>query len=587
MTDILARDQTTSQARTAGAPFEARSGTMNGDKKPRSDAGTVFLHWMTAVTFLTCLFTGLRIAGDNLDATVAPWLSPILPQGEIWTWHFVSGLCLFFCVTAYTLYMRRSGLSNRSAPKRIRVFFLPVVSKLRFSALTVGLHWLLYVLVLVLTGTGIMLYLGYGNWWVYVHSTSALIAIAYIFAHLASHFGYGGWQQLLRIFRPAKLVVTSAMRPRPLLIGSALGILAAVTLAAADFYTRDTLVIRRVSAAPQLERLLDDPAWRNARAVKISTHQGVNLGGTGASMVEVRAVHDSNKIYFAFRWEDPSRSLRRIPMIKKEDGWHVTDARTGFADVNDFYEDKLAVIFSNSSAFGSGASTYMGPKPLDGAPAPLHKRGFHYTSDGSYIDMWQWKASRGGLLGFMDDQYIGPPRKPTEGEAKGADRYQAGYWNDPGKAFYSYNYVRAPEGGKTGPVKLKVLPKDLGATVAALGKFDLNPDSSDTEGARWWMTAEETVGYSKELDDAIPLGTVLPGVLIAGNYEGDRGQINASARWQDGHWTVVASRDLRTASQFDKDFAPNSELYMWVAVFDHTQTRHTRHPRPVKILVQE
>jgi hypothetical protein len=32
-------------------------------------------------------------------------------------------------------------------------------------------------------------------------------------------------------------------------------------------------------------------------------------------------------------------------------------------------------------------------------------------------------------------------------------------------------------------LKLQRLPKDWKATVALLGKFDLNPDSSDTEGA--------------------------------------------------------------------------------------------------------
>ena len=30
-----------------------------------------------------------------------------------------------------------------------------------------------------------------------------------------------------------------------------------------------------------------------------------------------------------------------------------------------------------------------------------------------------------------------------------------------------------------------------------------------------------------------------------------------------------------------------ASLYIWVAVFDHTQTRHTRHPRPVRLVVQE
>jgi hypothetical protein len=42
-----------------------------------------------------------------------------------------------------------------------------------------------------------------------------------------------------------------------------------------------------------------------------------------------------------------------------------------------------------------------------------------------------------------------------------------------------------------------------------------------------------------------------------------------------------------TGSKYDPRFVSGRELYLWVAVFDHTQTRHTRHPRPVRITVEE
>jgi hypothetical protein len=89
------------------------------------------------------------------------------------------------------------------------------------------------------------------------------------------------------------------------------------------------------------------------------------------------------------------------------------------------------------------------------------------------------------------------------------------------------------------------------------------------------------------VDATIPVGTVMPGVLIAGKYEGDRGDLVGGSRWKDGYWTLEAARKLKTGSKFDKDFAAGKDLYMWVAVFDHTQTRHTRHPRPVRIVTQE
>jgi len=360
----------------------------------------------------------------------------------------------------------------------------------------------------------------------------------------------------------------------------------AASLVLADYGTLDTLTIRAIPAGemPNLDGVMDEAIWKTARPAYVRTMQGSNLGGAGESRVEIRAVHDDKKVYFAFRWEDPTRSLRRVPMIKKEDGWHVLGNHVDAADVTTFYEDKFAVLLSYKDGFGNAGSTHMGTQPLgDKLPAAVNERGLHYTTDGSFVDVWQWKASRGGHLGRVDDQYFGPPRDPTPGEAAGKARYQAGYWNDPGRAFYSYNYKM--DVGHRGAVPLQRLPKDVAATVAALGRFDLDPESSDDEGARWWMTEAETVPYSKELDDKIPVGTVLPGVLIMGDYEGDRADLVGGAKWKDGHWTLELSRDLRTASQYDIDFIPGHEVFMWVSAFDHNQTRHTRHMRPVRVIL--
>lgn len=551
----------------------------------RTDGGTLLLHWGAAIVFFVSLFTGLRIASDAPDAVVSKWLSPILPQGEIWTWHFLAGLALFFFGSAYIFFMRRSGLASRIAIKKARVLVLPASGKLKWGAVNVILHWALYALVTLLTVTGVVLYLGHGGWWVTVHSIAAFTTIGYVFAHVIAHYGYGGIQQWLRVFRPAALVATEAMRPRPLLVGIGTATMVAAGLVSADWISRDTLVVGRVNAAPKLDGVLDDDVWLRAPAVRVHTQQGANLGGSGESTVEVRAVHDGQKVYFAFKWSDPTRSLRRLPLMKKEDGWHLLHDGADIADVNTFYEDKFAALFADKPYFGGAGSTGFGPNPVAGKPAPLHARGLHYTTDGAFMDMWQWKASRGGHLGQVDDQYFGPPREATEAERAGRARYQAGYWNDPGRAFYSYNYKGEPPGGFRGPVQIPRLPKDWKATTAALGKFDLNPNSSDPEGARWWMTESETVPYSAEHDATIPAGTVIPGVLIVGNYEGDRADILGVARWKEGFWTLETSRNLKTGSRFDKDFIAGHDLYMWVAVFDHTQTRHTRHARPVRVVV--
>jgi hypothetical protein len=551
---------------------------------PSSDVGTLVLHWIAAIAATVSLATGLRISADALDAVFSRWMAPILPQGEIWSVHIISGLTLFGAATGYLVYMALSGLGGRIALRRVTAIRLPSW-KTRWLAINVMLHWILYGIVLLLTSTGVLLYLGFGGWVVTIHLAAAVSMLAYTLAHIVAHFGYGGWRQLLRIFRPAALVPTIGQRSRrPLLIAGIIALPAAVAIAGIDYRARDTLVVRQAPAGPVIDGILDDAVWRSAAPVEVRTQQGANLAGTGESTVEIRAVHDGKKIHFAFRWQDPSRSLARLPLIKRKDGWHVVGERAGQADVVDFYEDKFAVIFSRSNALGGGGATHFGPKPLDGKPSSLNQRGLHYTTDGAIIDMWQWKASRGGLLGYVDDQYIGPPREATADEAAQRARYQGGYWNDPGRAFYSYNFAFEGPGGYAGPVKPHRLPLDAAATMKALGRFDeKNPDAIYDQDTSWWLTEATSVPYRDDLDRAIPVGTVMPGVIIMGNYEGDRADIRGAARWHDGYWTLEASRSLKTGSRYDLDFQAGMPVYVWVSVFDHTQTRHTRHPRPVTL----
>jgi hypothetical protein len=298
-------------------------------------------------------------------------------------------------------------------------------------------------------------------------------------------------------------------------------------------------------------------------------------------------VHNGDKVFFAVKWADPTRSLRRLPMIKKEDGWYLFDKRASRMDVVGFYEDKLAILFSDTADLGGSGVSNLGPSPLPAdKPRPLNERGFHFTNDGSIKDLWQWKASRGGMLGRVDDQFMGPPYEPSKDDAAYMARYQGGYWNDPGRTIYSYNFKFFKKDYE-GPVEVVKLPKDWKKTQDQLGKISFDPNTSDDENSRWNMFEDEVQPYSKEEDAKIPVGTVMPGVLISGKYEGDRGDLLGGARWKDGFWTLEIERKLKTGSKYDKDFVPTKNLYMWVAAYDHVQTRHTRHARPVRIVTQE
>ena len=80
-------DDTLSRASPTRLSGKDRVTATRDEAAPRTDVGTIILHWTTAVALIVSLLTGIRIAADDLNTPVSHWLSPILPQGEIWSWH--------------------------------------------------------------------------------------------------------------------------------------------------------------------------------------------------------------------------------------------------------------------------------------------------------------------------------------------------------------------------------------------------------------------------------------------------------------------------------------------------------------------
>jgi cytochrome b subunit of formate dehydrogenase len=550
-------------------------------KGVRSDIGTILLHWTLVVAIVTSLVTGLRLSSDAEGAWFSKLFEPILPQGEIWTWHYLSAVFVLALIFAYGAYMSLARLKRRISSKKIIVLTLPASTRLRVAAVNVIAYWILFAAVLTLAATGVLLYLGHGGVWVSVHYVAALVVLTYIGAHVILHYAYGGVAQLLRLFRPQQLRRFPGMAAHPLLISLLIGSSVLAGAVALDAGTRDSLVVSRASDLPVLDGDLTDPAWQDARPVFVRTHQGSNLDGAGESTVEVRAVQVGDRIAFSFRWQDASRSLKRHPLIKREDGWHMLNNRADLSDETAYYEDKFSVAFSTTDAFGGGGSTHMGPKPLADKPATFHKRGLHYTTDGGLVDVWQWKASRGGMLGKVDDMWFGPPLEPNEGQVAGTKRYSAGYGSDEGSAFYVYNYTSSPETGYRETVGVQRLPLDYRKMASLMGTIDMDVDATDDAGSQWWMFEAESEPYSAEKDAEIPVGTLIPGVLIVGEYSGSRADLDGGAKWADGHWTLEVIRDMDTGNH--QDLAMEDGLFIWLSVFDHNQTRHTRHSRPVRL----
>jgi hypothetical protein len=360
-------------------------------------------------------------------------------------------------------------------------------------------------------------------------------------------------------------------------------------LVATDRLTVDSVQIRRINPAdaPVLDGDTSDRAWRNVKPFSLLTGEGGNFDGKGEARIEIRAVHDGTYAYFLFTWQDSTRSLKQLPLVKEADGWHLLHSGFQLGDEHQYNEDKFSVLLTTMDVTLAGGRTFHpGPQPVANAPATMSGRGLHYTEAG-YADVWQWKATS-GAAGWMDDAHFGPPLDPTPMQAANVVPYKGGFATDPGTANYRDNFaVEADASG--GPRRSRLvaplrLPKVVAATTDAMGDIDLDPNHGESDGARWFMTDQDSVPYSTDADALIPIGTVIPGVILGGEFSGDRADVRCAARWASGLWALEVKRRLDTTSKFDVPI--RSGVFMRVAAFDHSQIRHTRHVRPIRIEVE-
>ncbi len=534
----------------------------------RTDLPTVVLHWALVVTLVISVSSGLRIAADDGAPAWRTWLEPLLMQGQVSQWHVLSAVAFVAIVAGYLLFLRRSDQTSRLA-----VYSAALKAsdrRARWSARNRLLYWVGLALLAVLAVTGVLMYflpaLLPNRLLSTIHQGATWGLLLYVLAHVIGQLGLGGWRQLLKIVNPRWAYAGAAA-----LALAGAGALALAT-GALDALAIGDLHMARIAGAKGAEGMPSEDQWQLAKPMPVHTTNGANFPG-GEVTVTVRALHDGQHAYFQYEWADSTHSRKHLPLVKTEQGWKMLNDNYWANNETQFYEDKFAVLLANSSAIAGGAS-HLGPNPLPGKPQPANGRGMHFTTDGSLADMWHWKANRTGMLRQVDDNFFGPPLKPEDGK-----RYTGGYGQDKKSAGgYDSNWKRVD---KTDFVTPKQLPKDWDALRKRMGPISLDPNVSDQGVFHMWT--EETEAYSKELDDAIPVGTVLPSVLHSKPFEGDRGDVSANGVWRDGRWRLEVRRELEAHSPTDIQI--KNGVYMWVAAFNHAQTQHTRHMRPLRIVL--
>jgi hypothetical protein len=636
----------------------------------KTDYGTVILHWLLVGLLAIAIATGLRIATESPDRTWINILDLVLPAAAVWTWHLQCAVLLIAVGVAYVVYVSRLRLGQRIRFDQVRLRGLLGRRYARWGAINIVLYWLFFLVMLSQFMTGVLLYLGYANsFMVWVHWIGLWLILGYIPLHLCSQWKLGGAAQMLRIFRPSRLVAPlpqleladvvalldqqsgpslAPQRPAfaraltdgpspaqrfaagsssqvfqrsPLTGGDVLeashqsapnsstpnspnshfaihlnaflvacvmaGLIATVALMA-EREIIDRLYIHRIDSMdiPAIDGETSDSIWRKIPPIHVLTEKGGNFQGTGETTVSIQAVHDGSRAYFLFIWDDPTRSLKQLPLRKMGNGWVLLHDGYEIGDERAYNEDKFSVLLTSINSILAGDSTFhAGTAPVAGEPRTLSGRGLHYTTqDSLFADVWEWKATSTNASGFCDDDHFGPPTQGTPAQFEGSTPYRGGFAPDPGSANYQDNFLSDPMKGYAEGVVPRRLPKDFNNMNAALGRVDLDPDHGESETARWYMSEQESVPYSLESDRLIPNGAVVPGVIISGEYSGDRADVRCAGHWAAGRWALEVTRRLEVDSRYDVPI--RSGTFMRVAAFDHSQIRHTRHVRPIRLEVE-
>ena len=84
-----------------------------------------------------------------------------------------------------------------------------------------------------------------------------------------------------------------------------------------------------------------------------------------------------------------------------------------------------------------------------------------------------------------------------------------------------------------------------------MGQISRDPNVGESDGARWFMTEAESVPYPP--NRLISVGTVFPGVIISGDFSGDRAEVRCAACWASGNWALEVAR--RTSGLMGRLFA--------------------------------
>jgi hypothetical protein len=240
--------------------------------------------------------------------------------------------------------------------------------------------------------------------------------------------------------------------------------------------------------------------------------------------VTLNAMDDGFYFYLAATWADDTESIAKKQWFYDGSTWTQSEN-----------EDRFGIIFD------MGLNDPEGPS----CATMCHGDGLMRTNYG-FVDVWHWKAYRSNPMGVADDK-----RWATD------DRH-----SDDGTSSYSDNGPDAsdlPEFMAVGDPGVNV---DFIVEAASLGNFDPYSVMSST-------SAEAT---AFDQGAVFSNGDVIPGYVLR-TSSGDRGNVMAAGKWNNGVWTVEFRR-VNSGSDYDFAVPSGGTVDFTHEIFDNTGGGH-------------
>jgi hypothetical protein len=512
--------------------------------------GRLFLgaaHWLALLCLFLSLWSGLNLALDQ-----RPWLKAFIPifpgMQAVSFWHQIAAVGWLALAVFYLYFRKLRQLKLGAMQSRVPASHRQSLQQIYFC-----------LSIMLLTGTILVFNIAGTLSWVLrlIHFFSAILFVIFLIWHVVVEWRIGAWKRI------AKLFFQFSLRNGTATIATLCSIFLvfALTFGALHWWqTSKEIMVPKFVGEITIDGLPDEVHWRKASRTTIQTYYGAPYDRMVP--IDIHMMNDGYSLYIHAKWPDPSRSSMHLPILKTVEGWKVQQSGLLQADETKFYEDKFAVMIGDGP-WDALRSVFL---------ARSEGRGGHLMPANELVDVWHWKSVRNERFANLDDAHFGPALPPLPGQR----RYPWGYASDPiiaggfqeNWAYFDINTVR--------PIRL---PRKEGG-LQTMQEQDGKRGPIPAMGLHWF----ETQPYAESLD-TYPLGTVMPSVVWIHPNEGDRADVRAAGVWKDGFWNLEMARNYVTGSDFDKEIKDG--VYLWFATFDHSQTRHTYHLRPLQLKLEK